>query len=405
MANLSYYELLGTSLYSAKQNAYSNKQLSLKDFPNGLRSNRMLFITIQMLLNAFWILRNISFRMGPVVMDLKKNSLLTQSINHKRMADIFSSRYRCVQIIDITEWNIRVPLKLLVGIFLTFLKEIKNIFLFNNHVVIGDYLRFLIVKSIFENYEFKCNGVVIFLNDHSPLEVALNQVLRKRQFKTAYLQHSWVNEKWPDANFDYLLLDGPHFFSKLCRNNRDLDVFYTGNMYLGDFQPFGLRKNQKISVAISQSTRISSIVQLVNDLNRILPAYEVVLRWHPTDSRYTHVDLANYNHSNGAIESSKDHLSRVDILLGGNTNMLYEAAASGLAVVYVKSFDDSGYDYYGFVGQGVITEYDLKNTENILSDLLNFYSNSYYMRLENEFCTGLSLDDYVNPGLQSFLCG
>ena len=403
MANLSYYELLESSLYSARQNAYSSKPLSLKNFPNGLRSNKLLFIMAQLFLNAFWIFKNLSFRISPVVIDLKKNSLLTQSINHKRMADIFSSRYRCVQILDMSELKIRVPLKISTSICLILFKEIKRIIFFQNYVSVGDYIRFLIVKSIFENYEFRCGGVVIFINDHSPIEVALNQVLRSRHFQTAYLQHSWVNERWPNANFDYLFLDGPHFFPKLCRDNQDLEVFYTGNMYIAGNTPFWVRNNQKIAVAISQTTSLSSIVHLVNVLSKVLPSYEIILRWHPTDRR--HSDLTNYSHSSGAIESSKNLLSRIDILFGGNTNMLYEAAVSGVAAVYVKSFDDAGYDYYGFVEQGVIIDYDFKYTENILSDLLNFYNDSYYKRLENEFCTGLSLDNYINRGLQKFLCG
>lgn len=399
-----YYNLLNSSLFDAKQKAYENISFSLKDFPNGIRGFRKMFILIQLGLNLFWIWRRLSFVVGRKTLSIKDANLFVQSINHYRMAELFQAKYPSANILDITNISINANVRFCLSISYSLIIKTLLMKKFKNYVVVGDYYRYLILSKLFKSIKIEGNGIAIFLNDHSPFEVALNEFLRSNKIRTGYLQHSWINGDWPECYFDYLFLDGPFFQNFLTKGFLKPKCFYVGNMYKSYFKPFYERKERVLGVALSQSTSTFQVKCLIPRVHDNFPDYKIILRWHPTDNRYLIDNFYDkYENSSGKEESSSDFLSRISILLGGNTNMLYEATVNGVGAGYLQNFDSAGYDYYGFVKNKIVPVIQWSKSEDACQLLFNHYNYNYYDVLENKFCVGLKTPNYKSRDVLKFI--
>lgn len=399
-----YYKLLNSSLFETKQKAYENISFSFKDFPNGLRGYRKIFIFIQLCLNLIWIWRRLSFVNGRTRLSIKNVNLFVQSTNHYRMAELFVAKYPSAKILNIKNISTKVNIWFCLSISCSLILKTLLMKNFKNYVVVGDYYRYLILSKLFRLVRIEGNGIAIFLNDHSPFEVALNELLRSNKIRTGYLQHSWINENWPECYFDYLFLDGPFFRDFLTKGFLKPKCFYVGNMYKSYFKPFHERKERVIGVALSQSTSTVQVKSLIPRIHNNFPGYKIVLRWHPTDKRYlTDNFYDKFENSSGKEESSSDFLSRISILLGGNTNMLYEGSVNGVGAGYLQNFDSAGYDYYGYVKNKIVPVMQWNKSEDAFQLLFSHYDDDYYEVLENKFCTGLKKTNYKSRDVLKFI--
>jgi hypothetical protein len=394
-----YYKILESDLFVARHNAYSKvKKISFKEFPRGLRGYKYLFILSSLIKEILWVFLKISIKKRYINLNEFRTYFLVSSVNHSRMYDRFISKYNNVHELKSNSFKIRYDFS---QIFNLIHKYFITSFIFLNtrhYTNFSDYLRYISYTEYLK-YSNINNICVIFVNDHSPFEVSFNEKLKSNPSnKTAYLQHSYINLNWPKFYFDYTFLDG-NYFKKLLEPKCDnTSVFLVGNMYLEKVHIPNKNKNKNIAVAISQSSDLI----YVNEICRILyNKYKVpiIIRFHPGDNRDFSVFDKNFQISHGKIEKSSKFLSRISYLIGGNTNILYEAFLSGIYSIYSSKLDRAGMDYYGFVSLGLV--YHQENLKNLsLEDVDSFVSQKKFKLLHKNFSEGHPNPNYINSNVQ-----
>lgn len=215
---------------------------------------------------------------------------------------------------------------------------------------------------------------VLLANDHSSRQRCLISVAHAKNIKTGYVQHASVSSKFPRLDFDYAFLDGMsavETYAK-CRFNsssnskikKNPEIYLTGQQkYLSISQA----SSESIGVAINKIDNIKRICEFVEELSQ--HDFSIVMRWHPRQgfdditflTSFVDGSNSNISLSNPNEESVEKFILRVGTVVAGDSSILLEAAIGGCLPYYFRTSEILEWDYYGFVGSGLVSEIECVN--------------------------------------------
>ena len=245
--------------------------------------------------------------------------------------------------------------------------------------------------------------LVVLANDHNAQTRSLLVVCRHLGVKTAYVQHAEVSDRFHSLDFDLSILYGQYSLDiyKRCEKRRNEGtVPPKQRLYLlsGSLRKINIPdrkgKNDKlmhIGLLIKGTDLIEDIIAYANHLAQ----YGVVIvRPHPNlrhqaiKAKIETECTQKVFFSNPFTESPSDFLSKLDVIISGNSTMLLEAAIAGVLPIYIDNMSAGVQDYYGFAKNNVafkindtlsITQKDVENALNYKCDTesVKYYINTY----------------------------
>jgi hypothetical protein len=223
---------------------------------------------------------------------------------------------------------------------------------------------------------------IVFTNDHTAPSRALLDLAIEKVIQTFYIQHASVTEIFPKLEFDVAMLYGMDALetylniekksSTLVSEESIRKVYLVGK----PTQNTEHKKYKKIGIAVNPLTNIEKIDKLIEALTK---RRNIIVRFHPGQSKgdIEYLKRKYSNNTNVQIqlaqdESIYDFLSKVDIIISGNSSIILDAALSGVIPFYLS--DNHGYDYYGFINNGIAIsdrEIDILDLLSLDKDNLN----------------------------------
>lgn len=210
---------------------------------------------------------------------------------------------------------------------------------------------------------------VITANDHNVANRCMIAVADFFDVKTVYLQHASVSKLFPSLEFDYAFLDGQVALEnyRRCEINRPLGkirnkrtvVFLSGQKKKLFLSESGIRNC--VGIALNAFDDVDKSVELVKKLSDV--GFKIALRWHPGQPKeQVRRFVEEFSHSRDVLLSNprqevvSDFISRLRVLVAGNSSIHLEAAISGVQPVYYEINPSDNSDYYGYVSNGVSRE-------------------------------------------------
>ncbi len=207
-------------------------------------------------------------------------------------------------------------------------------------------------------------SVVVMSNDHMLWTRALLRAAQAEKLTTIYLQHASVSERFPPLAFDFALLDGFDAAQKYAACGPSATkVFLVG---LPRFDAYATRINRQsqasvVGICINPQNGLDEVARLVMALAQTAPGLQFVLRPHPSDPRREMwqklARQAEWEYSDGRTEPAFQFLSRMDVVLAGDSSILLEAALMNVYPIYYD-FLGQKLDYYGFHQNGLAAYHD-----------------------------------------------
>lgn len=198
-------------------------------------------------------------------------------------------------------------------------------------------------------------SVVLVTNDHNMRLRAFRRAAQEVGCKTVYIQHASVSEGFPPLETDFAFLDGFDALKKyVLAGPSRTRVFLTGSP-LHDELLAGARSAEVakgVGICLNLLDDPKSVSALVDRLCAVAPG-EVYVRTHPRDNRPWEVMLPQASVVPARKENLSTFLSRVGIVLAGNSNVHLEAIMFGRKCMMVDL--GTGFsDTYGFVSSGLV---------------------------------------------------
>lgn len=215
---------------------------------------------------------------------------------------------------------------------------------------------------------------IFISNDHAPSSRALILVARKMGIKTIYLQHACVTEIFPPLRFDCSFLYGTYSQS-IYEAVGEIEgrVYSVGNPAFDEWREAIINKKRSYKIGIAYNTldNLEDVKNVVRDLEMRMEGYEIYLRPHPADGREIPFS-GRFVVSNSKSQLSCDFLKDLDVVVAGNTSLLFEAACMNvLPLQYAFSpHDPYLQDYYGFIRNGLALE--CRSIKEIIDIVGNF---------------------------------
>jgi hypothetical protein len=238
-----------------------------------------------------------------------------------------------------------VPLAL----WLSYKKRIKYFILFYD--IIGLYEESI---RLLTKYKPK---ILVFANDHAPIQVALKIAANMLGIHTYYFQHGAITNAFPPLEFSVSFLDGQDALAKY-RNIGEIKgkVELIGSLKSRDrgLISNGSKAVKTIGIAINRNNNIRDLLKLTKEIIDEFPEIKIRLRNHPADSRIISVINKNTTISDPKVETTFQYLSTVDLLIAGNTNTHLEAVLMNIPSIYYKISSHNLWDSQGFVKNGLI---------------------------------------------------
>jgi hypothetical protein len=200
--------------------------------------------------------------------------------------------------------------------------------------------------------------IIIISNDHSTDCRAVILAARFYNIPTIYMQHASITPIFPPLRTRYAFLYGNYSKNIYCKMDySNVEIELVGNPKFDFYKEKILNKTTYlvIGVAFNQLDKLEDVLEFVTQLSNSLPMYELVLRSHPNDYRPI---PSTFLQSDSKQETTQDFLSRIDILIAANSNILLEASSMNVLplVFYYTPNINFMRDYYGFVKTGVAIE-------------------------------------------------
>jgi len=208
---------------------------------------------------------------------------------------------------------------------------------------------------------------VVVSNDHNVDTRSLRISAQILDIKTVYLQHASVSRLFPPLDFDIAFLDGEKSLEiyKECNKNTDYHSNKAINVFLSGQKKFltPVQANSghitRIGLATNLLDPLTPIIELARKLTKI--GLRVVIRHHPSQSpvfteglKALQASTENIRISDPEISDINDFFQGVDVLIAGDSSIHLEAALAGLTTYYYHfSKNPEGYDYYGFLNEGI----------------------------------------------------
>jgi len=236
-----------------------------------------------------------------------------------------------------------------------------------------------------ENVKLNQDDILLVSNDHSPLPLALTFYYKRNYCKTCYVQHAPVSEYFPSLIFDLSILHDIHS-AQIYENKPNKNLPRRGSVVIhppfsDEFQ--GIRNltyvNKVIGICLGLTVNLPELKRLIFWLGIQPEINRVIVRLHPRsngiDKEYWLMDKVIIDKSN----SFREFCSEIDCNIVGNSGVIIESLHFGCKTLYLSDLDFIEFDYYGFLEQGLIPEYQAEN----LNDgryFKNFYNDSWLDR-------------------------
>ncbi len=202
---------------------------------------------------------------------------------------------------------------------------------------------------------------VIVSNDHSFFTRSLMHAARHLSIDTVYIQHASVSGYFPPLLASLNLLEGNHALETYEKAGIIRGVVkLIGMPKFDDYVKF--RKFDKeikiVGIALNPADNVGVIHDLVSKIIIANSSIKFVYRKHPMDRRdLKFTDDSNLFESNSQKESAFKFLTKVDLLIGGDSSIHLEATLLNIpCVYYCFSGLKSMKDYYGFIKNGMIQD-------------------------------------------------
>ncbi|MFA7482445.1 MAG: hypothetical protein WC314_18190 [Vulcanimicrobiota bacterium] len=223
---------------------------------------------------------------------------------------------------------------------------------------------------------------VLVANDHSPNFVTLVRAARIMGVPSFYVQHAHVTKKFPPLATDYAFLDGE--LAAICydyKPSKFTKVLLTGSPRLSPLVGLRQQQRQALGIGLSLGDSVDNLRHLVD--SAVEAGFRVVVRTHPATSAREIDKLLRWTEghplltlSEGHIEKVENFLSRIHVLIAGDTSLHLEAFLAGCFTFYYKLRADLRADYYGFCESGICLEL---TSEEQLTEALNGFSRAPLM--------------------------
>jgi hypothetical protein len=202
--------------------------------------------------------------------------------------------------------------------------------------------------------------LVLLANDHTMQTRVFEHAAHRMGITTAYMQHASVTGDFPPLAFDLAFLDGSDAAHKYDQpGSEGTRAFLTGVPKVDAHRASARERAtvRRIGVCVNVLDPTTDVVRFVEDLRRLAPRVDVLLRPHPSDGRAWAEAVRGIELSDANSEPSFTFLDRVDAVITGPSNIVLEAALVGVRSVYVD-FGRLGIDHYGFVERGLCVKAD-----------------------------------------------
>jgi hypothetical protein len=241
-------------------------------------------------------------------------------------------------------------------------------------------LKILKIKSIF------------FSNDHLVYHRVLRMAAHINKIPTIYIQHAAVTDKFPKLEFEFSLLEGRDSFYKYSLKKHNSKIKLIGMPRFDKFYHrinYG-KKIESIGICTNILDKENDIINICKTLTIFckeklkLPIY---IRPHPRDTRnnfYQKISkLYKVKLSDPIKENSFEFLSRVDLIIAGDSSIHLEAV---LMNVYPLYYSVVGKDYYGFLKNGLIKDsFNKANLQDLCLKIKNLRINRPYIRSRAQY--------------------
>jgi len=198
-------------------------------------------------------------------------------------------------------------------------------------------------------------GLVV-ANDHSPPQVAVSMVAAMRGVRRLYLQHAEISAKFPPLDFEFSVL----------RNRRSREIYEAIEPPAGEVlivprrAPLGEEQivrrlatacRGRISIGIYPSLEFTQqrLDRLVDAFRGFRRCDELFLKPHPRSV---------FPDDSVGLPIRRNGLDAPHLAIVGNSSIALELAASGNLVLQDFQLDSYVPDYYRFVADGLVAEFD-----------------------------------------------
>lgn len=196
---------------------------------------------------------------------------------------------------------------------------------------------------------------VIIANDHSPQPVAFSMVAKSLGIPRVYIQHAEVSVYFPPLDFEISIL----------RNQHSLELYQkiaptTGNIFILPRFETPFAKNAfattpinpvVVCLYLTENADYSRLNEIINSLRENKAISSIYIKPHPRASH------------NSIQEIQRLEVNIIDyiwplehVALCQNSSIVVELIHRGTRTFQIFGYDDSGWDYYGFVSNNITKE-------------------------------------------------
>ncbi len=245
----------------------------------------------------------------------------------------------------------------------------------------NSYGYYVLCRLYLRTYEPKA---IMVSNDHSLLIRTIVLAARDARVPSIFMQHAAVSNILPPLIFDYAFLDGRNSL-KQCLENGDTstEIFVAGIPKM-DFTANWNRTREEIGVvgvATNPLDDLLEVKELCLRLKSHYPDKDLILRPHQAfrqhnESLKQFCCDSSIEFSDPYEETANDFLTRLDILVSGQSTIHLEATLLNILSLYFPYGGKRG-DHYGFLEAKLIREcatieqliYEIDRSETLYPDV------------------------------------
>lgn len=218
---------------------------------------------------------------------------------------------------------------------------------------------------VYRREEFHCVTCVCVASDHSPIGLGLLHAAREKGLRTCYIQHAPVADYFPPLDYDLSLLFDRASVRIYERAAMNRGVASVGDIaILPPFEQEAITPSMphappyRVGLCLSYLFDALSVARLIEELLAIENVRSISIRRHPRCK----ADFSGLQVDRAVTEAPRATLvefaQSCDIALIPNSGVAIELLHLGMPVMYTPGVDFIGYDYYGFVREGIVPVYD-----------------------------------------------
>ncbi|MGE0566982.1 MAG: hypothetical protein AB7O73_03455 [Bacteroidia bacterium] len=244
---------------------------------------------------------------------------------------------------------------------------------------------------------------VVISNDHVYSTRILVHWANQLNIPTFYIQHAAVTKDFPKLEMKFAFLEGEDSKEKYLEAGSDSSKIELIGIPKMDYLYNKINKNKNVNVVGVAGNGLESkgdVIDVLNKLSASYPDLKITYRPHRMqfhekqyksilDEILTQIPKSIVI-SNPFKESATDYLTKIDLLVAGDSSIHLEATLLNVTSVYYFKTNDY-YDYYSFLKNEMI---ELANNFTELSHIINREkgNRSYVRKKAKKYCSTLDTE-------------